>query len=268
MRIAIQGELGSFHHAVARQWFGETAPIVPADTFPAVFEHIASGNADVAVVAIENSLYGSINQVYDLIESYGYPIVGEVHLRVSQQLIGLDPDAEITHIYSHPVALAQCEAYLDAHYPHAKRIEYHDTAAAVGYVKSTNNPHYAAIAGQQAATLHSVPVIASAIEDNTQNYTRFLVLDPNGTAPVNADRTSLVVTTNHTPGALARILTIIADAGINLSKLQSRPIIGQPWSYRFYLVLDVAGPLLEEALVSISPFTENVTVLGEYKHAL
>jgi prephenate dehydratase len=267
MRIAIQGELGSFHHAVAQQWFGHTVSIVPAETFPAVFESVKNNTADAAIVAIENSIYGSINQVYDLLESYHYPIVGEVHLRVSQQLIAIDDHTKITHIYSHPVALAQCEAYLDATYPLAKRIEYHDTAAAVGHIKTLDNPHYAAIAGAQAAILYDLPIIATNIEDNPENYTRFLVLDPNGVVPAGANRSSIVITTDHTPGALAKILTVIAGAGVNVSKLQSRPIIGSPWQYRFYLVLDTAGRQLHSVVQQLQSLTESLVILGEYCRA-
>lgn len=265
MRIAIQGEKGSFHDEAARRWFGEDITLIPGETFGDVFESVRRGDADAIVVAIENSLYGGINQVYDLIESYEYPIIGEIHLPIHQQLIGT-PGIEITHIYSHPVALAQCENYLDIHYPNAQRIEYHDTAAAVEFIAKNGDDHWAAIASKTAAELHAMPILASNIEDNPANFTRFLVLQPHTSAPTDADRTSLVLTTNHTPGALAKVLTILADSNINLSKLQSRPIIGSPWKYRFYLVLDVAGPTLHQALSELREYTQSLTILGEYRH--
>lgn len=265
MRIAIQGQVASFHHTAALQWFGSAITPVACETFAEVFGALNRHEADAAMVAIENSLYGSINQVYDLIESHGYPIVGEVHLPVHQQLIGT-PGVEITHIYSHPVALAQCADFLETHYPNAKRVEYADTAGAVEFIASTGTPHYAAIASKAAAEQYAQPIIHEAIEDNPANFTRFLAIKPNGTVPRDADRSSIVMTTNHTPGALAKILTTFADANINLSKLQSRPIIGTPWKYRFYLVLDVAGAPLHEALDAITPLTDTLTVLGEYQH--
>lgn len=265
MRVAIQGEVASFHHAAARQWFGNDSTPIACDTFPEVFGALNRLKADAAVVAIENSLYGAINQVYDLIESHGYPITGEVHLPIHQQLIGT-PDSQVTHVYSHPVALAQCEHYLDTHHPNATRIEHSDTAAAVRFIKDAKNPHYAAIASHDAANLYGVPVIAENIESNQANFTRFLVIEPHGTVPADADRTSLVLTTNHEPGALAKVLTVLAQHDINLSKLQSRPIVGKPWHYRFYLVLDSAGDTLHAALADIEHAVDSLTVLGEYRH--
>lgn len=267
MRIAIQGEQASFHDTAAHQWFGKAISIVPCESFTEVFGVLNRHEADAAVVAIENSLYGGINQVYDLIESHGYPIVGEVHLPVHQQLIGAEGTA-ITHIYSHPVALAQCENFLDTHYPEAKRIEFHDTAGAVRFVKESDNPALAAIANREAAALYNLAVLREDIEDNPANFTRFLAIQPHGSVAEDANRTSLVLTTNHTPGALAKVLTILAEHDINLSKLQSRPIIGKPWHYRFYLVLDTAGEPLHKALDMIKPFTASLTVLGEYRSGL
>lgn len=268
MRIAIQGDSGSFHDAAAKLWQKDDLTIVPASSFPETFRAVADGNADMLIVAIENSLYGGINQVYDLIETYGYPIIGEIHLPIHHQLIGTGTAGTITDIYSHPVALAQCEAYLDLHYPDAERHEYHDTAAAVEHIKAIESESVAAIASDVAASLHDMPIIASDIEDNPANFTRFLVLQPGGEAPTNANRSSLVLVTDNTPGSLARILTIFAEEGINLSKLQSRPIVGTPWKYRFYLVVDTAGVALEQALTSIRPLTSSLTVLGQYHHDL
>ena len=265
MRIAIQGEQASFHDTAAKQWFGESIQTVSCDSFAEVFGALNRHEADAAVVAIENSLYGGINQVYDLIESHGYPIVGEAHLPIRQQLIGFE-GSEITHIYSHPVALAQCESYLEVNFPRAKRIEHADTAGAARFVASQNNPRFAAIANREAAELYGLVVLRENIEDNPANFTRFLVIEPGGTAPADADRTSLVLSTDHTPGALSKILTILANRNINLSKLQSRPIVGKPWHYQFYLVLDTAGEPLSEALAEIKPLTASLTILGQYRH--
>lgn len=267
MRVAIQGEVASFHDTAARQWFDVDITTIACDTFSEVFGALNRHEAEAAVVAIENSLYGGINQVYDLIESHGYPIIGEVHLPVRQQLIGTPGGQKITHIYSHPVALAQCENFLDANYPDAKRIEHSDTAAAVRFIKESKNPHYAAIASREAAELYQQHLINENIEDNPANFTRFLIIKPSGTPPSDANRTSIVLTTNHTPGALAKVLTVFADHNINLSKLQSRPIIGKPWHYRFYLVLDTAGKPLHAALGKIQPLIDSLTILGEYHHS-
>ena len=268
MRVAIQGELASFHDVAAKQWFGEEVMTVSCESFSEVFGSLNRHESDACVVAIENSLYGSINQVYDLIESHSYPIIGEVHLPIHQQLIAQADRAEITHIYSHPVALAQCEAFLDANYPDAKRVEFQDTAGAVRFIGEQQNPNYAAIASKEAAGIYGLEVINQNIEDNPANFTRFLVLQPNGIVPDDANRTSLVLTTTHTPGALAKILNVLAEHGINLSKLQSRPIVGKPWHYKFYLVLDAAGPDLGATISEMRKYTESLKVLGQYRSQL
>jgi len=269
VHVAIQGDLGSFHHQVAMGWFGEAVEILSAETFDDVFGMLNRHETTKAIVAIENSLYGSINDVYDLIESHRYPIVGEVYLRIEQQLISL-PGAkpeDITHIYSHPVALAQCEHYLDTHLPEVERIEHHDTAASVEFIKKAGDKSMAAIAGHAAADLHNLPILAKNIEDNKANYTRFLVLDANGAIPKDANKASLVVQTDHRPGALAKVLTTFAEAGVNLTKLQSRPIIGKVWQYRFYIDVETSGERLRSLIKTIQASGTSVTVLGEYKSA-
>lgn len=266
MRIAIQGAPHSFHAIAAAKWFEDDISLVSCDTFSDTFGALNRHDADAAVVAIENSLYGSINEVYDLIESHGYPIVGEYHLPIHQQLVARSVPGEITHIYSHPVALAQCAQFLDTYFPNAERVEFHDTAAAAAFVAGAKNHTYAAIASREAAEAHQLQIVRENIEDNPANFTRFLIVQPHGTAPIDANRTSLVLTTNNTPGSLASVLTVLANAGINLSKLQSRPIVGTPWKYRFYLVLDTAGEPLHAALSDLKPFVSSCTVLGEYRH--
>lgn len=268
MRVAIQGEVGSFHYQVAQQLFGNDVSIVAAETFGDVFGSLNQHAAQTAIVAVENSLYGSINEVLDLIEAHRYPIVGEVYLRIEQQLIALSgattPES-ITRIYSHPVALAQCEQYLDNHYPSAQRIEYHDTAASVAYIKELNNPNFAAIASTAAAKHYNLPILASNIEDNKANFTRFLVISSDDNAQSkNITKASLVLTTTHQPGALALALTEFAKNGANLTKLQSRPIIGQPWNYRFYVDVETDSKTLARIITTIEKDGSAVTVLGTY----
>jgi prephenate dehydratase len=266
MHIAIQGEIGSFHHQATLLWSGAVIDILPAATFSDVFQAIEHGQVNTAIVAIENSLYGSINEVLDLIEAYRFPIVGELYLRIRQQLVILPGATKntIQTIYSHPVALAQCEQYLDRHFPNARRIEYHDTAGAVRLIKEKNDPSIAAIAGVTAAELYDLPILAHDIEDNKQNYTRFLVLKQGGVATKNANKASLSVVTSHSPGALAHVLSLFANAGANLTKLQSRPIIGDAWQYRFYIDVEVAGTPLRKLLSNIARTGATVTILGEY----
>jgi prephenate dehydratase len=268
MRVAIQGTAGSFHHQAVKAWFdGDNFSLVPAETFTKAFTQLETHEADIALLAIENSIHGSLTETLDLIEQHRYPIVGELYLRIHQQLIGLPgtPLSAIKYVYSQPVALAQCNNYIATHLPHAILVDYHDTTASVQYVKDQNDPTIAAVAGIDAAKEYGLTVLAENIEDNKQNFTRFLVINPNGKSPTNANKSSLVLTTNHTPGALAHVLSIFAQAGVNLSKLQSRPIVGDAWKYRFYIDLETAGPTLQTLLGKVHQTGATVTVLGEYQ---
>lgn len=268
MKIAIQGQAGSFHADVAAQWYGDDHEIVPCTTFADVFEVYALGEADAMVVAVENTVYGSINEVYQLVESGGVPIVGEVKLPVAQQLIAIE-DArpnDITEIYSHPVALAQCRDKLSKLCPDAVLIEHFDTAGAVEFVASLRSSNAAAVASQTAADLYGMNVIAPDVHDNQANITRFLILQ-NAPTPPDANRASMVITTNHQPGDLLEVLQVFADAGINLAKLQSQPIVGSPWQYKFFIVVDAAGQPLRDCLEQIVSGEHQVTLLGEYQAA-
>jgi prephenate dehydratase len=268
MRIAIQGQAGSFHEQAARHWYGPTIEIIPCTTFRDVFDAYENGEADALISAVENSTYGSINEVYQLIEACEAPIVGEVKLEIDQMFI-TQPGAklnEITEVYSHPVALAQCRQWLKEHLPNAELIEFFDTAGAVEFIKDEGNIHMAAIAGEQAAKLYKMPILERNIQDSRHNITRFLALAPTDT-PKDANRASLVVTTSDKPGALVEVLQVFADGSINLAKLQSQPIIGKPWNYKFFIVVDCAGETLYELLEIIEKNDHQITLLGEYRAA-
>jgi len=266
MRIAIQGQAGSFHEQAAKQWYGSDITIVPCMTFGDVFQAYARSKADAVVVAVENTIYGTINETYRHIESCSAPIVGEVTLAIQQTLI-TNPGTkleDITAVYSHPVALSQCQHFLQECLPHAAQIEYFDTAGAVEFIKQHGSSHLAAIAGEAAAQLHNMPILKRHIQDGQDNITRFLVLDPIATV-TDANRATLVVTTAHQPGSLLEILRTFADQSINLTSLQSQPIVGQPWQYKFFLVVDSAGAPLRHALRAIEQSDHTVRLLGEYR---
>lgn len=268
MRIAIQGQAGSFHEQAAKQWYGPEATIVPCVTFGDVFQTYARGQADAIVVAVENTIYGTINETYRHIESCSAPIVGEVTLTIQQTLI-TNPGTQledITTVYSHPVALSQCHQFLQEHLPQAAQIEYFDTAGAVEFIKQQSSPHLAAIAGETAAQLYNMPILKRHIQDAHDNITRFLVLDQTTTV-TDANRAALVVTTAHQPGSLLEILRTFANQSINLASLQSQPIIGQPWNYKFFMTVDAAGPSLQRAINKITSTGHKVTLLGEYQTA-
>lgn len=270
--IAIQGDHASFHDIAAAQFFDTKNERVFCDTFADTFAALATDKADYALCAIENSLYGSINDVYDLLFAYNFHIVGEVYLQIEQCLIGLPGTKldDITEVYSHPVALAQCERYLDMELPQAKRMEYHDTAASVELISRLQKPAVAAIAGRKAAELYGMEILAPSIETDSQNYTRFVALSKQVAADTSTDKTSLVIKTDHAPGALYTALGSFAKRDINLTKLQSRPLPGSVWRYIFYI--DVATgsdtPSFQQALDELNVQGCDVTILGSYQSGL
>lgn len=267
MRIAIQGTAGSFHHQAAKAWFGADVSIVEAKTFTEAFGFLKDGRADMALMAVENSIHGPLTETLDCIATYHYPIVGEIYLHIHQQLIGIEgtPLDTIRYVYSQPVALAQCSQYMSSRLPQATPVDYHDTTASVAYVKEQNDPTIAAVAGVDAVKEYGLAILAADIEDNAQNYTRFLIIDPVGQPVADADKTSLILTTNHTPGALARALSQFADAGINVTSLQSRPVVGDAWHYRFHIDVEAAGRPLHEVIDKIQQDGSTLLTLGEYK---
>lgn len=266
MRIAIQGEQGSFHQVAAEEWFGQNIELVCCDTFDAAFEALQSGLADSAVIAIENSLAGSLHRVYDLLLKTNVHIVGEIYQHIHQCLIGF-PETSIdtlTRIYSQPIALAQCMNYLSRVAPNAKLVEYHDTSASVMHVKEQNDPKFAAIAGKLAAEVTGLTILDENIEDNHRNFTRFLVLSTGKNIPANANKTSLVLETSHKPGALQAALKIFSDMSLNLRKLESRPIPHEPWHYQFFIDIEVAGPQLDRCIKALNKQDCQIRILGQY----
>lgn len=274
IKVAIQGQKASFHDIAAKRFFSNKIETINCDLpFRLVFDALTEQRADYAVVAIENSLYGSINEVYDLLLASNAQIIGEVYLQISQCLIGFPGTnvADVKEVHSHPVALSQCETYLDTKLAHAERFEHHDTAGSVADIKEWGDPSRAAIASRAAAELHGMAVLDEHIETNKQNYTRFVVLQTKPDNLDNTDKTSLVLTTpaDTKPGALHRALGAFADRSLNLLMLQSRPIIGKAWHYMFYLDI-AAGQDDEQFIVAISELQKQgckVQLLGSYKNA-
>jgi prephenate dehydratase len=270
--VAIQGRAGSFHDEVAQRYFGNDTILLSCDNFADVFSALDDNRADYGICAVENSLAGSINEVYDLLLSSPVTIIGEHYLPVRQCLVGLPGTKfqHITEIYSHPVALAQCRKYLDTHLPDAKRLEHHDTAGSVELIKSMQRPDAAAIASHRAAKLHNMNVIAQDIQDEKSNATRFLILGMSQASPrATGTKTSLVLRTSHQPGALYHALGAFAKVSVNLTKLQSRPIPDKPWSYMFYIDVDAGAqdPALQDALSELAKQRCDYTVLGSYPAA-
>lgn len=276
MKVAIQGQAASFHDIAVQQFFDTNIALLPCETFAETFNALEQGLADSSVVAIENSLYGSINAVYDLLLKHKFWICGEVYLRIEQCLLGLPGSSmgNIEEVYSHPVALAQCELFLDDVLVHAKRFEHHDTGGAAADIKQWGDRTKTAIASRAAAAHYGLEILAHEIETHKQNYTRFVVLmQQKPSHEFNANKTSLILgLSDHVhgiadqPGSLYRALGAFAKQNINLTKLQSRPLIGKAWHYIFYVDVDAGlnSTGLQTALTELKDQDCEVTILGSY----
>lgn len=268
MRVAIQGKQGSFHAQAAAEWFGGDVELIECGSFAEVFHKADTRDVDAIVSAVENTIYGSINEVYQLIDETEWPIIGEIKLPIAHQLITL-PDAAletITKVFSHPVGLAQCRHSIEKLLPHAEMVEYYDTAAAVDHIKSLDNTQYAAIASEAAADLYELPILQRDMQDNKQNATRFLVLSADAShAAQSPNRASMVLVTNHEPGALVDALGIFAKEGINLVKLQSQPIVGSAWRYKFFIVADCTPEQIEGVIATVQSHGHTLRLLGTYQ---
>jgi prephenate dehydratase len=269
-RIAFQGERGAFSEEAAVQLLGEEITLVPRPSFDAMFNAVSEGRADYVLAPIENSLAGAVHRSFDLLVDSRLTIVGEVIIPIVHHLIGL-PGASferITAVQSHPVALAQCERFFTKH-PELKRIAAEDTAGSVREVMRAADPSRAAIAGRRAAGIYGGAILREHLEDDRENYTRFLLLSPRDAVPEGADKLSLVFELDHRPGALYHALEPFASRGINLMKIESRPVHGSPWQYRFYLDLQTPGGRAgaESALEELGKLVVGLRILGSYPSA-
>ncbi|MDB5277693.1 MAG: chorismate mutase [Ferruginibacter sp.] len=269
-KVSIQGFEGCFHQEAARIFFGNSVEVICCSTFKEVIE--IAGNkrkSDGGVMAIENSIAGSILPNYNLLQKSNLTIVGEVYLQINQHLM-VNPGVElgdIREVHSHPMAIQQCFGFLDKY--NWKLVEKEDTALSAKQVHQHRSKHVAAIASKLAAEIYDLSIIAPNIHTLKNNYTRFLILQKAGEAEAipGADKASINFHTDHSKGSLARVLTNIADAGINLSKLQSFPIPGSDFKYSFHA--DVEFDTVEQfynLIKKIEPITEEVKIYGIYKN--
>ncbi|GAB3639041.1 prephenate dehydratase [Hymenobacter arcticus] len=267
--VAIQGFQGSFHEVAARQYFGAAPALNFCATFGEVVAQVADGRADAALMAMENSLAGSILPNYLLLERNHLTITGEVYLPIHQHLLVLPGTtlADVSAVHSHPMALRQCGDFL-SQYPHWQLVETEDTGLSAQLLAERRPAGVAVVAGAQAAEAFGLHILAPAINDDPSNYTRFLVLERAAEAHLVAqpDKASLYFYTSHAPGMLARVLTLVASHGLNLSKLQSCPRPSQPWHYGFHADVEFATPAQLAALLAELPtVTEELRVLGAYQ---
>jgi prephenate dehydratase len=249
MGVAFQGERGAFSEEAARQFFGRDVEVDPCETFADTFARVASGESHAAMVPIENSLSGSINEVVDLLLEYRLPAVGEVFLPVEQCLMALPGTklGDVHTVLSHPAALAQCSRFIKQ--IGARTQVGHDTA--------------------HAAEIYGLDLLARGIQNETSNFTRFFAIQPNGTPGEGPKKTSFVFRTTHEPGALVRVLGAFASQQLNLTKLESRPQKTRPWEYVFYLDVegDLAAPAMQKAMATMQEATTFLHVIGCYPAA-
>ena len=265
--LAIQGYEGSFHQVAARQFFGNQVEILPCATFTDLIQEAANRkNTRGGVMAIENSIAGSILANYNLLQKSNLYVAGEVYLQIDQHLMvnpGVKLD-EIREVHSHPMALLQCTDYLNKH--SWKLIETEDTALSAKHVHQRKSKHIAAIAGSLAAEIFGLNIIAPNIHDVKNNYTRFLILQQHASEVEGANKASISFHTDHSKGRLAQVLTLIAVHGINLSKLQSFPLAGSRFKYGFHADLEFEGLDQYQAVVNeLKKNTTHLRVLGVYK---
>lgn len=266
--VAIQGEAGSFSHAAALEIQGPGLRLVPCGTFAELFNAVEQGRAERGIVPIENSLAGSVHENYDLLNAHALHVVAETHLRIRHCLIAR-PGAtlpELRRVASHPVALAQCRRFFMTH-PELVAVPSYDTAGSVRDLMTGGAPSDAAIAAALAAELYGATILAQGLEDHAENYTRFLVVAREPIPASQANKASLMLTLTNEPGSLHRALGVFATRGLDLTKIESRPLPGRPWEYLFYL--DVLGQQTEfgQAIEALRAFASDVRILGAYRRA-
>ena len=269
LKIGIQGIKASFHDMAAQAYFaGRETELAEIRDFRALAEAVAEGEIDYAVMAIENTIAGSILPNYGFIEEFRLKILGEEYLRISMQLMALPGTklSEIKEVVSHPMALRQSMKYLRDH-PAWKIAEVTDTAASARNIKVNNLQGVAAIAGTLAASTYELEIIAADIETNKQNYTRFLVLGREDENHVHeSDKSSVRIIVSNTPGSLFSALQILNDYGLNLTKIQSVPIIGKPYEYAIHFDIEYADYVVyKSAMEKIADLAVETTIMGVYK---
>jgi len=268
MVVGFQGERGAYSEAAAVAHFGETVQPLPRPSFEAVFDSVTDGTAGRGIIPVENSLAGSIHRNYDLLLRYDLTIVGEVQIRIAHHLIALPGVTlkDLRRVYSHPQALAQCEQSLDQLLPGVERVPTYDTAGSVKMLCEESLRDGAAIASRRAAEIYDMSILRGDLEDNSENYTHFLILGREPVIPDGAAKTSIVFSMENVPGALFKSLAVFALRDIDLTKIESRPLQGKRWQYFFYI--DFAGSIHEtrcrNALNHLQEIATFFRVLGSY----
>ncbi len=266
-RVAIQGIRASFHEEAAFKYFGEDIQTIECGSFKQTFEALQNNEADYVVMAIENSIAGSILPNYSLLLNYNFPVVGEVYLPIQLHLMALPGVAfeDVKYVTSHPIAIRQCVDFFDE-YPHLKIIESSDTAACAKRIHDEQLTDTVAIANTLAAKLYGLDVLERRIESNKKNFTRFLILTSHANAEKGiANKASLCFQVSNQVGSLAKVLNVLAEQEVNMSKIQSMPVLGKRNEYNFYVDVEWEETRqYDTAIKQILKYTHNFNILGEY----
>lgn len=270
MRVGFQGEHGAFSEEAAIVLLGNDIEVVPCRTFESLFKSIEEGKVDSILAPVENTLAGTVHRSYELLVESDLQVVSEIIIPIQHQLISCAGSSlnTIRTVESHPVALAQCAEFFVKH-QQLERVATDDTAASIRSVVESNDLSKAAIGSKRAALIYGGKILKENIEDHKENYTRFFLLSKGIKNSIEADKVSLVMRLSHAPGALYESLRPFAERGINLLKLESYPIRGKPWEYRFYLDVQITKEesQIEGALIELEKITSELKVLGKYKSA-
>jgi prephenate dehydratase len=265
-RVAIQGIRASFHEEAAFKFFGEDIETIECNSFKETFQKLANNEADFVVMAIENSIAGSLLPNYTLLREYNFPVIGEVYLHIQLHLMALPgvKFEDIKTVTSHPIAIRQCGDFLDD-FPDLKVIESSDTAACAKKIKEENLTDTVAIANSLAAKLYGLNILERRIESNKKNYTRFLILTDKKVEVKNTNKASLCFQVSNDVGSLAKVLNILAENEINMSKIQSMPVLGKRNEYNFYVDVEWTDTKkYEDTIRKILKYTINFSIMGEY----
>ncbi len=271
-KIAIQGVIGSYHDIAAHKFFkNEEIELICCNTFEEVFENMRKDSGIIGVIAIENTIAGSLLHNYELLRESGTTIIGEHKLRISHSIMCLPEDdwSDLTEVNSHPVALAQCREFLQKH-PELKAVETDDTAGSAENIQKNHLRGHAAICSKHAAPLYGMKILQEGIETNKHNFTRFLVVSDPWVADdlrdkKNVNKANIVFSLPHNEGSLSQVLSIFSFYHINLTKIQSLPIIGREWEYLFYVDVMFNDYLrYKQSIDAVTPLTKALKILGEY----
>ena len=264
--VSFQGERGAYSEAAAKSFF-DNIETIPFATFAEILESTSKGNSEYSILPVENSLEGSVGESYDLLYSTSLNVTGEIYHRVEHCLIGIGKLEDVDTVYSHPQALGQCRKFIEKH--NMRTIPAYDTAGSVKIIKELNKKNCACIASKTSSLIYNMPIISENIANNSNNYTRFLILSKKESTQTENDKTSIIFSIKHEPGSLFRIIENFHKNNVNLTKIESRPTKSNTWEYNFYVDFEgnAKNSKILEMLEKIKQESLFMKVLGSYPSA-